>query len=359
MAARELQWGDLEEEVASVVRRRYEELADTGARRRFLQEIQRADWDLRLLARGIDLNRPAPEVNYATSRMGEAYALRYHLPHADNAAVLMDEFSFLARATGAGYFRRLGYLLGQWLPIRRLHRADRRVRMLDIGAGTGAGAMALWFDAHAFRVSYGVTDLQVTAVGVEPAKPMRAMADDILGVLQERLADAEGLDAETARAVYAWEYAPADNLQELYRLPVERNFDLILFSYTFGPEHIKNSEHTLADVRGIAGRLHCGGSLLFLTPKRPVEKIKLMERIAQTLRDAGMRHRISRLSGYRPHSWWRVSSLSPQRYPSRVTEARRFFEQECQEVGMASGYGENPRPYYGLYARCDVFARRE
>jgi SAM-dependent methyltransferase len=359
---RQLQWAELEEVVASVVKKRYEALASDDARRRFLWELRRADWTLSRLAREIDRDPRAPRVSYAASRTGEAYALRHHLSRADNAVVVLREFDPLVRAIRAGLVRRLAYLLFKSVGLRWPHRADRCVRMLDIGSGTGSGAMALWFDAHTFRVSYGLTNLHVTAAGVEPATPMRAMADAILDALRERLAEAEQLDADTARATYACEYAPARSLEELVHVPAPREFDIILFCYTFGPEHVLDPGPTLQHVRQIARRLCAGGRLLFLTPERPAEKLEFMNRIAHELRSAGMRHWKSRLRGYHPHDWWRASSLALSKNPPRVIETRLFLNRECQRMRMGYVYGDDSRfgyPYYGLYARCDVFAWRK
>lgn len=305
---------NLEHLVAGVATSRYRALEHEEDRRAFLSALRDATQQF------FDALNPRPDtassapahVNYNMPRMGEAYALWYHMLRVENI------YMALARAYGDD------------LP-------SGRVRMLDLGSGTGAGAMAL---GHLVgQRSWAEGEGTVVSVScVEGAAPMRGMANRILRHFRNTLGVSEQL--------FDWNHEIA-RIQEAAKLPSARKFDLILFSYTFWVMSgtMADAFRTLS-VR-IAHHLAPGGLVCFLTPWKPPQKRKFIDGICEQLGERGFQ----RLD-VEPEE---EDFPSGRRRPHPIMNARNFYNQECRRLGLPPIF--KGVPYYSFDCQCDVFTR--
>lgn len=137
----------------------------------------------------------------AMGRMPEDTALTYYQTHASSLADGYEALTFEAAHPGL-------------VTIMTQDRAGEKLRVLDIGAGTGRDAA--WFAAHGHDV-----------VAVEPSEAMRKLAqrlhpgqpidwrDDRLPALADMLSGAERFDVIVVSAV--WMHVPPDDRSQALR----------------------------------------------------------------------------------------------------------------------------------------------
>jgi SAM-dependent methyltransferase len=194
--------------------------------------------------------------------MGEAYALWYHMRR---VAQLYELFE---RCPGA---------------FKPLEWADRTWRMLDVGAGTGAGAMAVaqWLrDDMEARFPGTLERASVTCL--EPARPMLETGDRIAAVLAERFPRGVKQD---------WRMGALEEEHDL-----DDPYDVILFSTTFDYVEAVREDELLDEVlRFVDRHLAPGGSVLALAPNAGYDgvnagpKIRFARRIFAALGENGFR----------------------------------------------------------------------
>jgi SAM-dependent methyltransferase len=217
---------ELERLVADSVRAVRDEAERAGELPRFHAELKSAVDSLRGLAE-------ARDCDYDLPFMGEAYALWYHMRRVSQLYNVFDKYSTA--------FRPL-----EW---------DRPWRMLDVGAGTGAGGMALarWIlDRKEQDFPGALRRASVTCL--EPALPML--------VSGQRIAQL-AVDHELPAVLTDWRHGGVGNDAVLG----DDTFDVILFSTTFDyfDEADKATEQDRV-VDFVRARLAPRGSILFLVP---------------------------------------------------------------------------------------------
>lgn len=318
MGASQLKWSGLEELVASEVRSIYAELENAVEQKRFLRQLRAADQELLKLSKG-------HSVDYSLDRVGEAYALKYHLSRADNVAVTLRE-------------------------IHNVRAFSGQVRVLDIGSGTGCGAMALGYWALRNLDLQGEDRVHVYCV--EPAVLMRRMAFKVLRPFHDRIMKCLGLEPGASEPPFHWHPCRAITMEEATWLANTEQFDLILFSYTFSAQDSEVWRTTMQTVVQIVEHLSEKGVACFLTP-RIASKQELMDRVADQLSTAGFsRQDLPVVKGLR--------GATVQKRPQEVIDVRREFNEECRRLSIPDAFGEDPQfddPYYGFYGKLDLFSR--
>ena len=232
-----LNWEDLEAIVEVTVANQYNKLATDKDRRQFCVDIASAE----------HLNRPKDgNVQYGHTHLGWSYALKYHLQRTDNICVALD---YLYRNHGKP----------QPMPV---------MRVLDIGSGTGSGAMATGYWASK---KFDVLPEKIEIICIEPSSSMRDAGEKMLADFYGCL----GYACLHQTDVVPFSYKYSNNFKTLAacatlvgKLSDDEKFDLILFSYTFDIQ-TQGSNGWVAsrnNVVKVADLLRPGGIVVFLTP---------------------------------------------------------------------------------------------
>ena len=246
----------LEKVVAESVRAAQAEAVRNGNARRFFSSLKAAVDSLRKLSEGRDCDYDSPF-------MGEAYALWYHMRRVSQLYCAFEKFETA--------FRPL-----QW--------ESREWRMLDVGAGTGAGAMALtrWVLDHMEPDFPGALD-RAGITCLEPALPMLATGERITRIAAERIPPIVTTD---------WIMGGIGDSAVLE----QDRFDMILFSTTFDyfdEAEFEDEQHRILDF--INDHLRPGGAVLFLVPRRGYKdgvegpKVRFVKDLLKLLGEDGFR----------------------------------------------------------------------
>lgn len=285
-----LTWHDLEQIVAdSVIRDSYADADTPGKQVRYLRELARANDALRGLSAGRN-------VDYGLRRMGEAYALWYHMRRVANLYQILSGFEEdLVRSSPSG----------QW-------------RILDVGSGTGAGSMAfaVWMYTRGFSLGRNV---QTRVLCIEPEDSMLEMADFILRRTAER-----------TRCVLPLMRMRRDErtLTAAARLPGIEVFEVVLFSTTFDyMDDPAQRQAEIAGVRTVLDRVLPDGLAFFLVP-RVEAKRTLMGEIAADLVSSGAWKRLSRAPDV-PRTWPDDGDMQQV-----VARTRSFLHGEGARLGL-------------------------
>ncbi|HEX8316839.1 hypothetical protein [Longimicrobium sp.] len=223
----------LETVVADAVWSSRNEAEKQGCLPLFHQELARASQELLKLSRG-------ENCDYDLPRMGEAYALWYHMRRVSQIYEALEKFPQVATALEKGW-------ADPW-------------RVLDIGAGTGAGAMALssWI-SHAHPSDAP----QRTAIDcLEPSGQMISTGEKIVEQKQK-----SGLPLAQTRWLQGGIGAEADYAPDKYHL--------ILCSTTFDYLEEDDWSRKVGEVTTFFnGRLKPGGCAIFLAPNRGFDGVQ-------------------------------------------------------------------------------------
>jgi ubiquinone/menaquinone biosynthesis C-methylase UbiE len=232
-------------------------------------------------------------------------------------------------------------------------RLHPNMHVLDVGSGTGSGAMAISY--WLATIKNEMPSRQEIAC-VEPSRQMRRMASKILKTYYERLHGS--LSFAQPVSPFAWKHwIRGGTAQCLHETP-SKTFDMILFSHTFHEMDQMQQRAELAHLLHIAQWLTETGILLFLTPTKKnlgneYAKIQFMHKIARVLTAAGMHH-------IELESVNAKESAAPERRQLPIIEVRKRLNAECERLGVPfafnnSDYWRARQPYYGLYCRIDAF----
>ena len=296
-----LNWNDLENIVAASVKELYNQLDDT-TKISFLTDLQKASDELWKLSKGFN-------VDYDLRRMGEAYALYYHMRNAERIYIALDQIT-------------------QKLSL------PSQMKILDIGSGTCSGAMAVLFwmyQKHWGRLENAKLDFAL----VEKASPMREVANYILDVLRSHLNLTEN--------EFIWNHRIND-LLSASRLPSDRKFDLIRFAYTFWYQDHTQWDNPKRYVLNIAKHLNPGGIILFLTPTKKIDFINSLKNELLNCQMKTIRLDIDNLD------------IAPNQNPEPITQMRKFFEEQCRATSLSNIFIAGKPPYYGFPSQCDIFS---
>lgn len=272
----------------------------------FHQELACASQELLKLSRG-------ENCDYSLPRMGEAYALWYHMRRVSQIYEALEKFPRVAT------------------PLTWDNRPPWRV--LDVGAGTGAGAMAVsrWVsDVH------GSAAVDRTMVDcLEPAAPMVSMGNKIL----TQMADA-GLPVANTRWLNAGLGDDADFAGAGYHL--------VLFSTTFDYLEDGTWEGEIPKIVDFLDRcLIAGGSVIFLAPNRGFDgvqqgpKVRFVEEL---ISKAGLEEYKKRVN-FQPYKGTQTQILG----------MRKRLNQDARQSGPNGGLGDGNPDYttdtfsYGVY----------
>lgn len=285
-------WADLESLVAeALIGDSYGDFETDGTRLRYLRELKAANEQLLRLSAGLD-------VDYSLPRIGEAYALWYHMRRVANVFEAFSCFEEdLLRSSPSG----------QW-------------RVIDIGAGTGAGSMALaaWMCFRGFSTARSV---QTRVVAIEREGAMLEAADFIL----RRVARALGTELPLLRFPKG-----VRRLADAVHLPAYEVYEVALFSTTFDhlPPGAQRNE-AIGAILAVLDRLLPHGLAFFLVPETE-SKLSFFRELQEALRSRG--------------GWTRLRKTEPASPPvpaagtvqQVIADARSFFHHEGARLGLSS-----------------------
>jgi len=330
----QLWWGDLENLVPGIIKAEYEQLSD-AERKVYLRDLKEAD------TRRLE--------NYSGRRKGETYALWHHLLRMENTASAIRILQDLFNANDQ--YRRL--------------KIKSKIRILDVGSGTGSGIMALTF-VYAKTRTNGTMNFYFTLI--EPF--LNSVGDRIL----EKYADLfwEKSDANAQFTCEHWE--GVRNFQECASAESEEPFNLILFSHTFDKERPEDWLILQGHIKKIADKhLAPDGIVIFLTPQDPPEKISQVKSLVETLKYSGYEHIEFDPDGfsdnkkkerYKKYNLYQNKTYSSsehslgfgQRNPKSLVEIREWFVAEGNRLGIQNVFDldeQNGIPYYSFTCRID------
>lgn len=323
-------WTDLEVIVADTVLKRYSSLRSDERRRDFCEDIGLAysqlcktlrlkDKSYEYNASRVSSDRENNKADYSMARIGEAYALQYHLHNADNIYTALSQIR-----------------LNPVLPAN--------TRILDVGSGTGSGAMAI-----AYWIAKNCSNLpdSVSIEGVEPAKPMRAVASILLNDFYKSLK--KTLDPASQTFPFQWQHSTATSLDNCVQLPEEVVYDLALFSHTF---HLHEPDERKQQVVEVAKRVKPGGVIAFLIPNI-LDKKHFINVLGMRLERQGN----MKMLDITPID--KRYRNAPLRNPKSIIKVRSELNQKCQNFGIPNAFGEDPKddPYYGWYCTLKAFIK--
>ena len=304
-------WTDLESLVAeALIEDSYGDFDSDVVRRRYLHELKVANEQLLRLSAGLD-------VDYSLPRIGEAYALWYHMRRVAN---VFEAFSWfeedLLRLSPSG----------QW-------------RVIDIGAGTGAGSMALaaWMHSRSFSTA---RKAQTRVVTIEREGAMLEAADFILRRVARTLGNELpllGLPKNVRR------------LSDVVHLPAYEVYEVALFSTTF--DHLTAGalrDEAIGGILAVLERLLPDGLAFFLVPETET-KLSFFREVQESLRERGG---WTRLRKDMPAG---LQVPAPGTVQQEIAKARSYFHRQGLQLGLPSGIfpPQREREYPPVY-RNDV-----
>jgi SAM-dependent methyltransferase len=254
---------------------------------------------------------------------GEAYALWYHMMRTDNICVALDK-------------------------LNHLYNLPNDLYVLDVGSGTGAGAMAImyWIGQR-----FSALPSHVRYVCIEPAEPMRRTAKYLWPVFLNGFK--ANLDEPNALQVDYVHSKSVNNIEQCANSPRSLNFDFMLFCYTFSDEHEAEQDETAQQIVQISLRhLKPNGVMLFLTPLDPPWKIHLVNLVTSRLAALGMEHTcISNL----PHNTrWATSDRQNEIIKARM-EINKIWRQNLNmHYDIFDVSNDRKQPYYKFYGQIDI-----
>lgn len=317
-----IKWVVLEEIVSSVVSDSLCQARTREEQIRFLEHIKEAETGLRNLYRGYNMN-------YALPHTGIAYLLKYHLSRADNIAMALRE-------------------------LHRMFQFNSHLKVLDVGSGTGCGVIAFWHWMHLRLEGKFIerNNRSILVETLEPAIPMRNVADKILPLMQTALAQEERLSSEEQKNIYLWKHCNESTLEEIAARLSDPVYDFILFSHTFdnlSPDQWKNHFNTLTL---LTRQLKQGGILIFLTPNVK-NKQDFIEGLIPCLQSMNMDHVNISIP---------KELIYPAEKKSRILiSLREEINECCRQLGRLPIYGNDPywdHPFYKFYGECDIFLKQ-
>lgn len=297
----------LETVVADTVWAERNHAEQQGSLAQFHQELQAASEELKKLSRG-------ENVSYDLPRMGEAYALWYHMRRVSQIYEALEKFPQVAAPLKKGW-------ADPW-------------RVLDIGAGTGAGVMAM---SHWANDLDGADAVGRTVVDcLEPAAPMRTLGSAVVTQMAET-----GEPVVEAR----WLNAGLDDDADFDAA----GYHLILCSTTF--DYLEEGTWD-RDIREIVSFLHArlkpGGCVVFLAPNRGYDakskkqgpKVRFVKKL---ISEASFKAYVKRDV---------VAHTGPQ---TQIEAMRTQLCQDARQTGAGFGLGNGVPEYttdtfsYGVY----------
>ncbi len=284
---------------------------------RFLKDLSYADAQLSLLSKGMN-------PNYNRRRMGEAYALIYHMRHVFEVCTALAAIQ-------------KKYPFPVW----------PRVKVLDVGSGTGSVPMALaYWMLREHWIKGDQTKVEVCCI--EPSLPMRETAARILS----RCCSA----SEIGDTRYSWNHSLAHDLESASKKRVrdDEKFHVVFFSYVFS-SHPERMAETVRQVGHIVHQLlRPGGIALFVSPnprnpdREVAKKKEFIDRLTIRLRDGRFRRLELDIYDRVVHDDRRRKFQAPQS-PEPIIRARNFFNTQCAEVGLDAIYDDHERLRYGIF----------
>lgn len=281
----------LETIVADAVWAERDHAEQQGVLQQFHEELHAASEELKKLSRG-------ENVDYDLPRMGEAYALWYHMRRVSQMYEVLEKFPQIATSLERGW-------ASPW-------------RVLDVGAGTGAGMMGLsaWVSQTLppdalHRVSFDC---------LEPSRQMISAGENIIGKMQK-----VGITIAQTRWLQGGIGATGDHALDKY--------DLMLCSTTF--DYLEDSawDPNIDEIkRFLASHLKPGGCVVFLVPNRGFAngqqgpKVRFVERLISA-------------AGLKSYKW---NDVSPHNGVQKqiVAMRMRLSQNACQtKAGCGLGYG--------------------
>lgn len=312
-----LSWMDLEEIVAqAVLNDSFADCDGPDAQRTFLRLLDKANEELYRLSRN-------ENPDYGLPKMGEAYALWYHMRRVANVYAILSAFEEdLFRSSPSG----------QW-------------RVLDVGAGTGAVSMALacWMYSRCLPLADRV---QTRVLCLEPEDPMVEVADFIL----RRISARTGCRLPLLRRLKNLHF-----LGEATAIPKGEAFELVVFSTTFDfVSDDTRKRDVIADVEAVLDLLLPDGLAIFLAPRVP-QKSLFLEELSAALK-ATKRWTRLRSGEVLDRDW--PADGTPQ---AGIAAARDYLRGESRRLGMQpailSPSAGNPAPKYRNDVEFRVFRR--
>ena len=298
----DLKWLNLEHIVASTIERRYAQLPHNTDKTNFLTNLQKASSELWKLSRGYN-------VNYALSQMGDAYALYYHMRNTERIYIALDQ-------------------------IMQKVSLPSQIKVLDVGSGTGSGAMAMAFWMYEKYWNH-LKNAKLDVAMAEKALPMRDVAECVLNNFRHYV--------ELSEEEFTWNHKINDMLSAS-RLPDDRTFDVILFCYTFWYQESIQWEKSKNYVLNIAKHLNPGGIMLFLTPTKKVGFIDYLKTdVLSHMKNVSLD--IDRIN------------VAPNSTPLAIVSMRKFFEDTSKTLTLPESFIAGNPPYYGFPTQCDIFLR--
>jgi SAM-dependent methyltransferase len=301
-----MNWGDFEQVIVSEIQGRYVKLSDDLQKADFLSGIYRAKSEMLKLNAG-------GNVDYCLPYMGEAYAIYYHMLRADNI--------FLALSA-----------------ISSAHQLPARIKLLDIGSGTGSGTTAVcyWLGAN---VDSSIRK-SVEVYGVERSEPMSKMAGSLIRHLRQRIRNTQ---------TNVLHYQLSNTQIAIDRLG-NGIFDLVLFSYTFDVYESDKQAEVMSRVLQLTQKLRQNGVALFLSPnpiKTVSPKVEFMETLITYMKSNGMK--------LIPIKLRRSAFACDEKRSVVLRGICEFLNSECQRLGLPIIYEkQDDFPWYGFYGRCSA-----
>lgn len=273
----------------------------------FHKELRDASEELKKLSRG-------GNVNYDLPRVGEAYALWYHMRRVSQIYEALEKFPQVATPLEKGW-------ADTW-------------SVLDIGAGTGAGAMGLsaWISQ---ALPAGCLQ-RITVDCLEPSRQMISAGENIVAQMQQ-----SGLPIGQTRWLQGGIGGAADYAPDRYHL--------ILCSTTFDYLEENDWDRSIGEIVGFLHQcLRPGGCVVFLAPNRGYDasqnqqgpKVRFVE---QLIAEAGLKQ-------YR-----RDDASSHKGVQKQIVAMRMRLSQDACQTGAGCGLGYGVPDYttdtfsYGVY----------
>ncbi|HEY7768120.1 MAG TPA: hypothetical protein VIB55_08060 [Longimicrobium sp.] len=295
----------LETTVANAVWAERNQSERQGTLTPFHQELRDASEELKKLSRGVN-------VDYDLPRMGEAYALWYHMRRVSQMYEALEKFPQVATPLEKGW-------ADPW-------------RVLDVGAGTGAGAMGLsaW-TSQAFPPGFVQ---RITVDCLEPSRHMISAGENIMAQMHQ-----SGLPIAQTRWLQGGIGAAADYATDGYHL--------ILCSTTFDYLEERDWDGKIGEIMDFFNeRLRPGGCVVFLAPNRGFDegqqgpKVRFVEELISA-------------AGLKSYNWSDVASYKGVQ--TEVLEMRTRLTRDAIQAGAGFGLGNGVPDYstdtfsYGCY----------
>lgn len=270
------------------------------------------------------------DANYNLSFAGLAYTFKFHLSRADQVATAL-KFTHEQK---------------NFIPSQKL-------RILDVGSGTGAGMMGLMLWWTLTQNAALPVDTRIYCT--EPSEEMRNIHTTLVPAFQEFLKLKAGVESPTPHilrndliecAAYCEKYAH------------KKVFDLVLFSHTFWIQDRNNWNQTLSAIKHIVKLTKETGVVIFITPNIPSKKRDFVDFAKAQLIAEGMQNiPVDILRTPHPDKFPCPSSFAQQKRPPLLQDmmhkinAMWWEEHSVNPFGEAFGQDPDDYPFYGFFGR--------